>query len=282
MTTTSGRTSGSDRAARTVTAFLDGPDNPNIPNAIHSTDGAKEYGYEAALVGGVTVYGWATPTILEALGESWLDEGWAEVSFRRPTYPGEELAVSVAPEEDGGSELHMTGRDGHDRIAGLVGLGRAPWFASLTRPERHQPEERPAELPQLTPASAPVGEDLRPQAVPTPIEEHIEYAAAKQRTDDPLFVGPVPLVHPGWIAGRMTRLLHHSYDYGPAINARSHIQHLARVEAGQTLVVSARFAEAYERKGHQYAVIDGLIQGEDGRDLVRLRHTTIYLVARRT
>jgi acyl dehydratase len=274
-------TSGSGRAAHTVVAFLDGPDNPNIPNVIHSTDKAQEYGYQAALVGGVTVYGWATPAILEALGDGWLDRGWAEISFRRPTYPGEELSIRVEPDEPSRSELHMTGADGHDRITGHVGLGEAPWFADLARPERHTPEDAPASLPLLTPESAPVGEDLRPQAVSTPVEEHIEYAANKQRTDDPLFTGPAPLVHPGWLAGRITRLLHHSYDYGPAIHARSHIQHLARVEAGQTLVVSGRFVETYERKGHHYGIVDGLIQGEDGRDLVRLRHTTIYQVAKR-
>jgi len=44
-------------AENIVTAFLDGPDDPNIPNAIHSTEGAKDYGYKAALVGGVTVAG---------------------------------------------------------------------------------------------------------------------------------------------------------------------------------------------------------------------------------
>lgn len=273
--------SGSGRAVRSFTAFLDGADDPNIPNAIHSTQGAQEYGYQAALVGGVTVYGWATPAILEGLGDAWLDDGWAEIAFRRPTYPGEQLSIRVEPDSDGGTELHMTGPDGHDRISGLVGRGEAPWFADFARPERLTPEERPPELPLLTPENAPVGQDLRPQAVPTPLEEHIEYAASKQRTDSALFVGPAPLVHPGWLAGRMTRLLHHSYDYGPAIHARSQIQHLARVEAGQTLVVSGRFVETYERKGHHYGIIDGLIQGEDGRDLVRLRHTTIYQVAKR-
>jgi hypothetical protein len=44
--------------------------------------------------------------------------------------------------------------------------------------------------------------------------------------------------------------------------------------------VAGRFIEASERKGHQYAVVDGLILGEDGRELTAIRHTTIYQVRR--
>jgi hypothetical protein len=79
----------------------------------------------------------------------------------------------------------------------------------------------------------------------------------------------------------MTRLLHHSYNYGPAIHARTHLQNLARAEAGQTVTVAGHFHQAYERKGHHYAVFDGVILSEDGRELVKMRHTTIFQVAKR-
>ena len=81
----------------TVLAFLDGPDTPGIANPIHSTAGAATYGFKGALVGGATVFGWATPLILDALGTEWLENGWASISFRRPTYPGEDLAISIEP-----------------------------------------------------------------------------------------------------------------------------------------------------------------------------------------
>src|SRR3546814_647385 len=108
------------RAERRLTATLDTPDDRRaISNEIHSTDGAKDYGYRAALVGGATVFGWATPAILDALGEGWLAHGWAEAAFRRPTYPGDELTVVVAPVEGTSPqswELHIVGPDGHDRV----------------------------------------------------------------------------------------------------------------------------------------------------------------------
>ena len=75
--------------------------------------------------------------------------------------------------------------------------------------------------------------------------------------------------------------MHHSFDYAPAIHAKSHIQHLARAEAGQALTVSTRCIDAYERKGHHYIVADGLISAEDGSHVARVRHTTIFNVAKR-
>jgi Ca2+-binding RTX toxin-like protein len=37
-------------------------------NAIHSTSGARDYGFQGALVGGATAYGWAASFFVETLG----------------------------------------------------------------------------------------------------------------------------------------------------------------------------------------------------------------------
>ena len=116
---------------------------------------------------------------------------------------------------------------------------------------------------------------------PGTVADALEYALEKQRTELPLFVNDRPRVHPGWIAGQMIRLLHHTFDYGPAIHAGSHIQFLAPLEAGQTITQAAKIVDVYERKGHHYAVVDGTFLSEDGRELVRIRHTTIFQVAKR-
>jgi len=38
------------------------------------------------------------------------------------------------------------------------------------------------------------------------------------------------------------------------------------------------YGEAFERKGHHYAVLDGVMLAQDGEELARLRHTTIFHV----
>ncbi|HXH21593.1 MAG TPA: hypothetical protein VNN10_06155 [Dehalococcoidia bacterium] len=264
-----------------VTAFLPGPDRPDIRNAIHSTEGARDYGYQAALVGGVTVFGWSTPLILEVLGTSWLDHGWADLTFRRPTYPGDELVITL--EEDGSvARLKITGLDGHDRVEGELGLGDAPWLDQvLLKTPFQEPEPELQHHPLLTPEVAPVGRRLSPLGFTVTVEEAREYAEKRARTNDPLFTGPRPRLHPGWIAGRPPGVLHHSYDYGPAIHARSHLQIIAPAFAGQDFVATATFRESYERKGHHYGAYDCTIYAADGTELWRQRHTTIYQVAKR-
>ncbi len=266
---------------RRITAFMEDPDNMNIGNVIHANQGAREYGYKAALVGGVTVYGWTVPAVLQALGAEWLDNGWVDVSFRRPTYPGDEMTARVT-ERDGGFDLTMTNQDGETCLSGEVGLGKAPWFADLRSPSRRAAELRPPETPQLTLEVAPVGQDLRPMAVPLSKEDAASFAREREQDDDAPYRGDTPRIHPGWLAARMTPLIHHSYTYGPAIHARSHIQNLAPAFAGQTVTVAGNFREAFERKGHSYGIVDGVILSEDGRELARLRHTTIFEVAKRS
>jgi acyl dehydratase len=267
-------------STRTITAFLDGVDSKDISNPIHSTEVAAEYGFKAALVGGVTVYGWTVPAILGALGEGWLDDGWVDVNFRRPVYPGDEMTATVAPSDDGRFTLAMTNGAGERCLVGEVGRGMAPWLAELHLRRRRAAEARPASIPYLTIENAPVGQDLRPMAVPFSREDATAYALEKQADTSALWTGEQARIHPGWIASKMTPLLHHSFDYAPAIHTRSQIQHLAPAYPGQTLTFAGRFVDAFERKGHHYAVIDGVMLSEDGRELARLRHTTIFRVAK--
>ena len=70
---------------RKITAFLGNPDRPDIGNAIHSTDGAKEYGYQAALVGGRrSGVGRLPPSSTHWGRAGWITAGWRSRSAGRP------------------------------------------------------------------------------------------------------------------------------------------------------------------------------------------------------
>ena len=261
---------------RRLTAFMDDPDPADMTNAIHSSDAAQEYDYAAALVVGVTAYGWTVPAIREALGDGWLEEGWIDVSFRRPIYPGEDLSVRLTAAEEGQQELEVVKADGSRALVGRVGLGRAAWLSDLERPDAALPRPVAVDRPRLTPANLPVGQDVPPMAVAISAEAAGEYAARVQADEGPPWGGVGARLHPGWLAGRATRLIEHSYEHYPALHARSQIQHFGPALAGQTLTVSGRIVEGYARKGHEYLVLDCWIVGEDGRDVAVQRHTSIY------
>ena len=264
---------------RTVTAFLDGEDSPDILNPIHSTAVAQAYGFKGALVGGVTVYGWTVPAILEALGGDWLNRGWVDVRFRQPVYAGDIMTTTVTGRHGGIFELVMANQDGERCLVGTLGMYPAPWIDELQRPARQIAEARPAELPRLTAANPPVGLDLRPLGIDMTAELAATYVRDKQRDASPRWIGSNAHIHPGWIAAQMTPLLHHSYDYGPSIHTRSQIQQYAPARPGQRITFAGKFVDTFDRKEHHYGVIDGVMLADDGTELARLRHTTIYQLA---
>ncbi len=303
---------------RTITAFLDGDDSLEINNIIHSTAGAARYGYTGPLVGGTTVYSWSIAALVEALGEAWLNEGWVEFQLRKPVYPDEVITTRVAPlpplggdagspsqlpprggdassssplppsggklpKAEGGSlpvAFTMTKHTGEIAVRGTAGLGIADFNTEITNATDRTPQPEPPDRPFITRALAPLGEDLPAMAVDLNAAEAGRYADEKARDSGPLWQGDNSRVHPGWIAQRANALLAHTWRY-TAIHASSQIQHLAPVHSDQTLLVSGRLASGYERKGHEYAVIDLTVTAEDGRDLVRMRQPTIYQVAAR-
>ena len=94
--------------------------------------------------------------------------------------------------------------------------------------------------------------------------------------DDPHYSSVVDTpVHPYFIAGRMAPLTRHNFTYGPTIHVRSQIQHRQEGIAGREIVINAQIVDAYDRKGHWYQVLDGVVTTDQG-SLAQLRHTTIF------
>lgn len=267
-----------------VDAFLDNEDNDDIINPIHSTGFARRHGFRGPLVGGVTVWGWAVPAILEAAGEGWLDRGWSDFAFRHPAYPGDRMTIRVRPDAGapaGVFAVTMTNQEGVDCVVATVGLGDAPWLAELTSPGSLDAAPAPDPKPALALDGAPIGRDLVPMAIAFSADDARAYMRQSQPTSDPRFTGGSPRLHPGWITGRVEDLLRYNFAIPASMHARSRVQHLAPAYAGQAITVAARLVEAYERKAHHFGVFDCMVLGEAGQALAHIRHTTIFRIAAR-
>jgi acyl dehydratase len=261
-----------------IIAFLDNEDSETIDNPIHSTAVAQRYGFDGPLVGGVTTWGWCTPAILEALGDEWLDHGWAEFRFRRPIYPDNPISIRLSPHEDTSNvfDLTMTNGDSVDCVVGAVGLGDGAWINDFTTPGRMDPAPSPTPRPDLRLDPALIGQDWTPQLLSASVEELQDYATASHRLDDDRFIGLQPRIHPAWLAARAERIMRHNFSMPTSIHTESRVQYLAPAWAGQSISVGAHCLDVFERKGRHLIRFDCLIRGEDGTDLARLRHTTIF------
>ena len=182
---------------RQLTAFLPDQEDLDQDNPIHANSVAREQGFKAALIPGPTLFGWTVPAVRDALGDRWLHDGWADIRYRRPVYPGDALIVRVAPpadssksdagNADGACELRVANAAGDLVTVGQVGLGRASWCAELKRPIRIdiQPPREPR-LP-LTPDNIPRGRDLPARRLHISPQQAADYARIVQGDDDSLW-----------------------------------------------------------------------------------------------
>ena len=265
-----------------VESYLDNDDSADITNPIHSTEVAKSYGFSGPLVGGVTVWGWATDTILEALGEDWLENGWAEYSFRYPAFPGDRLTVRAtrsSETQSGFWKIEMINQDDVVCVAGSVGSGLAEWSSELVRPASMSPIDEVRPKGPLTLENAEAGKDWVALSLDFSQEVLWEFITSKQRTGVPLFTGENPIAHPSWIAGWAEKLLRHNFAIPTSMHTRSRVQHHRTLPVGSTVTGGAHLIQAYERKAHHFANFDVLLHDERGFDIAQLRHWTIFKIA---
>jgi acyl dehydratase len=263
----------------------------NSTNKIHDDDVARTYGFKGGLVPGVTVYAYAVAPLAAQLGVRWLTGGEATIAFINPLYEGERAvshATVTALESTSRGERvvldvrteNPTGQRCATGIASVLrdGTPEQPpvpdYVAALRRP---LPEPRP----ELFLETAPVGEVLALLEVRTSVTDAREYARMVF-SENPLFLegspwGP-PLMHPGWLLSECNRIFGSNYVFGPWIHTKSEIRYLGPAIAGDTFTFRGRLAEAFERRGHHYAVLDIFCVGDGEQPVMQVRHTAIFKV----
>lgn len=250
-------------------AFLPNPDEDRPDNPIHSTAGGKQHGFSGALVGGIHVLGWTSGAFLQSLGHEWLDDGWVEVHFRKPVHDGDTMTVNLT-----GQSFTVTNRDCEVCLEGRVGRGDPPFGIPALAFEPAVPPARERE--PLTLEQAPVGQPLLPMAVRWQSSDQEAFIEEWLRDGQPCFTGKRAAPHPAWLARQPIDLLHHSFDYGPAIHTSSQINLMSRAPLGQTFTVTGRCADAFEKRGHHYIVNDVSLWTEAEQEVARMRHTAIF------
>ena len=267
---------------RHLQSYMEDPSNVDQANVIHSTAGARAFGFADALVTGSIVYGWCTPTIVDALGPLWLQQGWTDVRFRRPVYPNDDLTVRLHELEDGIWSLEVMREGDELALVGTVGMGvRDDLIDNFKESPRAQIVPTPDPPPLLTPDAVQVGLQLPTHvtSLDSPAVPPRE-ASTKVRLQG-ILLEDMAYANPAGVSGRMSWYGHTSYDYGgPSIHTRTQAQHLAPALVGEPLEVAAVVRDAYQRNGHEYIVYDGTIRNSQAALLAHVRHTVIFGVAK--
>ena len=231
-------------------------------NRIHADDVAQQYGFRGGLVPGVAVMAYAVPAVVADLGEVWLDGGRVEIRLASPVYDGDDVVVRC----DAGEIAVET-------PAGVSATGRA----SLDAGTEPLPDLRTATA--LSPRPAASAEELQPRTVLATLrhDSSAESIAAYVDAigDDSTWWVEHDVVHPGWILRDANFTLSTTVRLGPWIHVASDIRVVSRGRPGEPIETRGEVVEQYERKGHQFVVLDA-VSTAAGRPVMHVRHTAIW------
>ena len=95
------------------------------------------------------------------------------------------------------------------------------------------------------------------------------------RERDPLYTRE-DLSHPGQLPRLFNWALTHNVVLGPWIHVASKVDHFTPARIGDELTVRAKVTANYDRKGHRFVDLDGLVVANATTPIARIAHTAIY------
>ncbi|MFP6583598.1 MAG: hypothetical protein VCD00_13730 [Candidatus Hydrogenedentota bacterium] len=249
-------------------------------NEIHSDEVAGKFGYHGGLVPGVGVYAYMTVPIVKALGEEWLTRGSMSGKFINPVYDGE--TVSVHAKVINTDHLRFT-VSAFNEAGQLCGIGEA------SLPDEHADEIHIYDYPL---AHTPMENERLPADIAQISEDHVlgtlefNYNAGDfegesgkfledMRDSQELYVGADGLMHPALLPHQANQILVRNVALGPWIHTASDVRHHALPNPGELLSLRGKIAHAYEKRGHDIAVMDLALLGDEERLITHLTHTAI-------
>ena len=242
-------------------------------NRIHDDATAARYGFRGGLVPGVTVYGYMTVPAVERFGPAWLERGAMQVRFMQPVYEGDDVIVKGAA--DASSNLSLTAERGDGSVCAVatatMGEPRpAPSLDDYALTPPPADDERPVASRDSLVIGAALG-TLRETL-------NLKDTSRLDRLDERLAVyrGEAPLAHPVALLELSNHLLMRNFKLGPWIHAASELVNYDAAYDGDMIEARGRVADCFERKGHEFVVLDVLLTAGGNRVIQQVRHTAIY------
>lgn len=221
-------------------------------NKIHDDQVAAKHGFRGGLVPGVTVYGYMTAPIVERFPE-WLERGSMTLRLMEPFYDGEEVTVRAEAGEDGSMSVAAQREDGTVCAKGTASMRNAGLPAPARLPEHP--------LPAMDQRAAPSSDNVIAGASLGTVIERLDLSGGRSYTERLLQYS--------------NEILALNFRLGPWIHTASEIENWAIAREGDELSARGRIRERFDRKGHQFVVVDVTLVAGD-RLIQTVRHTAIY------
>jgi hypothetical protein len=137
-----------------------------------------------------------------------------------------------------------------------------------------------APLPDIEARPVPSGDLLIPGTALGTLTDILSLPATTdlEKLDErlPIYTGADAVAHPFTLLSLANQILVSNYELGPWIHAASDLINWSAARNGEEISVRGRIGECFERKGHEFVVLDLLFVAENARIVQQVRHTAIY------
>ena len=240
-------------------------------NRIHSDEIARRYGFRAALVPGVAVYGHLTRPLVERYGERWLRHSMSRVRFHQPAYDGDTLQIEHA-EDESGEHVQCINTEG--TLLATLDSTLPDHLPELEDQRCFETAAKSPERVDMIWENVVVGQPFR--AWHWQITEDGNQTYARQVGDDLAIYRFA--AHPHWILSTANTALIREFVMPAWIHVESEIRFRELLKAGDTVKISAIPLDKWERKGHQFVKLY-LAYSRDATVTTEIFHTAIFRVA---
>ena len=236
-------------------------------NKIHDDAVARRFGFSGGLVPGVDVLAYMLHVPVAKWGRDFLARGLIEARFLKPVYDGE-IADVTAGESDGALSIEVESRNELCASASLP--ASAPLFSLNDFTEVAAVAERKP----VNENSYQVGKWLGTLPRDWAGDAAREYLHDIRERDE--IYAREGFGHPGLLQRVMNKVLVDNAILGPWIHVGSRMQLLSAGKSGDELTARARVTGNYEKKGHRFVELDGLVIANGKTPLAHCRHIAIY------
>jgi len=241
----------------------------NSENKMHDDSVARRFGFQGGLVPGVDVFAYMSHMPVAKWGRAFLDRGLMDGRFFKPVYDGETAAVT-AEEVDGGlairvesrGELCATGSASMPSDTPKLSLGD---FQSASVIGKHAPADE---------KSYATGKWLSIPPFTLGTQGSLDYLRDARETE--ALYANEKIVHTGMLLRTMNWALMENAILGPWIHVGSTIRYLGTANVEDELTVRAKVTGNYERKGHKFVELDGVIVSRGDKLVAHCQHVAIY------
>lgn len=241
----------------------------NSENKMHDDSVARRFGFQGGLVPGVDVFAYMSHMPVAKWGRAFLERGLMDGRFIKPVYD-DEMAIVTAEETGAGLAIKVESR-GELCATGSASMPSEPKMLSL---------DGFKDVPPVK-VRAPVDANSYREGAWLGIPPYtLGQAAAPEylrdiRENDPLYARE-GIIHTGTLLRTLNWALMENAILGPWIHVGSTIRYLATASVDNELTVRAKVTGNYERKGHKFVELDGVIVANGTKPIAHCQHVAIY------